>query len=297
MQVSLLVLGALLAIAGPSPESTAASKTLDKCLVSLTDQGESQVSAKEAGILKQMLVVAGQELKAGDPLAQLDDVEAKLAVLAADAEYKVALEEARSDVNVRYSKAAARVAYAELIQAQESNRRAPGSVAKSEVSRLELTYEKSLLEIEKANMDRTIAGLKANVAKAKADAAHEKLTSRTIPAPIGGIVFELRKRPGEWVQPGDLLLHMMRLDRLKVEGFLKADEIAVREVAGCPVSVTVRLAHGREETLTGRVVFVSPRVESGGEYRVWAEVENRQREGHWVLRPGLSASMTIQLKR
>ena len=72
-----------------------------------------------------MLVRAGQEMTAGDPLAQLDDVEAKLAVAAADAEYKVALEEAKSDVNIRYSKAAARVAYAELIQAQDSNRRAP----------------------------------------------------------------------------------------------------------------------------------------------------------------------------
>lgn len=305
MHISLLVLGALLAVSGPPPRNPAAEVTLPKCLVSLTDQGESQVSAKEAGILKKMLVAAGQELQAGDPLtkkaadplAQLDDVEAKLAALAADAEYKVAQEEAKSDVNVRYSKAAARVAYAELIQAQDANRRSPGAVAKSEISRLELTYERSLLEIEKANVDRFIAGLKAEVAKAKADAAHEKLNSRTILSPLDGVVVELRKRPGEWVQPGDLLLHMLRLDRLKVEGFLKATEVAPREVAGCPVSVVVQLAHGSQETLPGRVVFVSPRVESGGEYRVWAEVENRKRDGHWVLRPGLPASMTIELKK
>ena len=301
MQVSLLILGTLLAVGGPPP---AGGIKLEKCLVSLTDRGESQVSAKEAGILREMLVVAGQEVRAedkqgktpADALAQLDDTEAKLAAAAADAEYKVAQEEARSDVNVRYSKAAARVAYAELLQAQDSNRRAPGAVAKSEVTRLELTYERSLLEIEKAQMESKIAGLKAEVAKAKADATREKLTSRKIPAPIDVIVVELRKRPGEWVQPGDLLVHLLRIDRLKVEGFLKASEIAPREVAGCPVEVVVPLVRGSTETLTGRVVFVSPRVESGGEYRVWAEVENRKRDGHWVLRPGLTATMVIQPK-
>jgi multidrug resistance efflux pump len=294
MQASLLMLGTLLAVAGTPPAGSTAEIKLDKCLVSLTDQRESQVSSKEAGILKQMLVRAGQEINENEPLAQLDDAEAKLASIAADAEYKVALEEARSDVNVRYSKAAARVAYAELIQAQESNRRVPGSVAKSEISRLELTYERSLLEIEKAQMDSKIAGLKAEVAKAKADATREKLTSRKIVSPLEGIVVELRKRPGEWVQPGDVLLYMLRSDRLKVEGFIKSSDHAPREIAGCPVTVSVPLVGGKPETLTGRIVFVSPRAESGGEYRVWAEVDNRKRDGHWVVQPGLTATMVIQ---
>jgi hypothetical protein len=40
---------------------------------------------------------------------------------------------------------------------------------------------------------------------------------------------------------------------------------------------------------------MSPLVESGGDYRVFAEVENRQApgSGQWLLRAGQTARMTI----
>jgi hypothetical protein len=67
-------------------------------------------------------------------------------------------------------------------------------------------------------------------------------------------------------------------------------------VDGRPVTATVRLAHGRRESFSGKVVFVSPEVEAGGQYRYWAEVDNRKTGEHWLLRPGLMAEVTIHLK-
>ena len=43
------------------------------------------------------------------------------------------------------------------------------------------------------------------------------------------------------------------------------------------------------------ITFVNPLVQAGGEYRVWAEVVNRQENGEWLLRPGLEAEMTIDV--
>ena len=40
-------------------------------------------------------------------------------------------------------------------------------------------------------------------------------------------------------------------------------------------------ADEREESFKGRIVFVSPLVEPGGDFRVWAEVENRQAKIRW----------------
>ena len=59
--------------------------------------------------------------------------------------------------------------------------------------------------------------------------------------------------------------------------------------------MTVNFAGDREESFKGRIVFVSPLVEPGGDYRVWAEVENRQPQGsnQWLLRAGQQATMTI----
>ena len=42
-------------------------------------------------------------------------------------------------------------------------------------------------------------------------------------------------------------------------------------------------ADEREESFKGRIVFVSPLVEPGGDFRVWAEVENRKKESvEWL---------------
>jgi multidrug efflux pump subunit AcrA (membrane-fusion protein) len=88
------------------------------------------------------------------------------------------------------------------------------------------------------------------------------------------------------------------MDRLRVEGFLTADKFAPHEVAGAQVQITVQLAAGDSQALTGKIDFVSPEVEASGDFRVYAEVENRPGRGGyaWLLRPGTEADMTIELK-
>jgi multidrug resistance efflux pump len=296
MHFSLIILTALLAVSGPPTKTAPPAVKVQHCFVSLTDQGESKVSTKEAGILMKWAVKAGQEVKAGQVLAQLDNVEAMLAVDAAEAELNVANQEAKNTVNTRYARAAALVAHAEYQQGLDANKRVPGTVAVAELTRLKLTWDRSELEIEKADSDHIIDGLKAKVAEAKADTAKEKLNSRKIVAPLDGIVVELDHHVGEWVQPGDTLVHVVGLEHLRVEGFLKAADVEPREVAGQPVTITVQMARGSEQVFTGTVVFISPLVTSGYEYRIWADVENKKLDGHWLLRPGLIADMNIQLK-
>jgi multidrug efflux pump subunit AcrA (membrane-fusion protein) len=77
---------------------------------------------------------------------------------------------------------------------------------------------------------------------------------------------------------------------------LNISEYAPEEVMGRPVTVKVVFARGRTETFKGEIVFVDPVVESGGLYPVRALVKNREENGQWLLRPGMDAEMTIQLK-
>jgi multidrug efflux pump subunit AcrA (membrane-fusion protein) len=296
MQISALVLTALLAVSGPPSKPVEKAVQVNLCLLSLTDQGESKVSIKEGGILKKWAVVAGQEVKAGQLLAQLDDTEAQLTSQGAEAELNVANEEAKSTVNTRYARAAALVAKSEYQQGIDANKRVPGTVAVSELTRLKLTWDRSELEIEKADSDHIIDGLKAKVAEAKADTAKEKVKSHKIISPLDGIVVELNRHVGEWVQPGDALVHIVGLEQLRVEGFVKAADADPRELINQPVSVVVHLAHGKEQTCAGQVVFVSPLINAGHEFRVWVQVTNQKVDGHWLLRPGLVVDMSIPLK-
>ena len=103
---------------------------------------------------------------------------------------------------------------------------------------------------------------------------------------------------GEWMQPGDPLALVVRTDKLRVEGYVDASQWDPERVRDRPVTVTVSLARDRKETFRGRIIFVSPRVESGGDYRVWAEVANRRESDSetWILRPGQTATMQIHSK-
>ena len=55
------------------------------------------------------------------------------------------------------------------------------------------------------------------------------------------------------------------------------------------------MAGGKSETFVGRVTFISPLVQPGGEYRFWAEVDNRRHGDAWLLRPGVEAEMVIEM--
>ncbi len=287
----------VLLAAGVSPRGASAeSVKLPDCLVSLIQ--EVQVPAQEAGVLEAVAVKEGQQVKAGDLLAKIDDTHARMQLRVAGFKLAVAKEEAANDVHVRYATAAAKVTEAEYLMNVEANRKVPGSVAKIELRKLLLTHRRTVLEIEQARMNQRIAGLEAQVSQAEVDAAQENLRRRRITSPLNAVVVELYRHAGEWVQPGDPVMHIVQVDRLRIEGFLNAEKVSPGEVDGQPVTVAVQLAHGRAEEFEGKIVFVSLQVQAGGEYQVWAEVDNcpDRQSGRWLLRPGLPAKMTIQLK-
>jgi hypothetical protein len=131
--------------------------------------------------------------------------------------------------------------------------------------------------------------------QAAVDAADKAIERRMIRSPIDGVIEDLSKHQGEWLQPGDMLAHVLRTDTLRVEGYIDAAKWDPGEVRDRPVTVSVTLANGKQEEFTGRIVFVSERVESGGDYRVYADVPNRRgvASGEWLLRAGQTAKMTI----
>ena len=108
-------------------------------------------------------------------------------------------------------------------------------------------------------------------------------------------MVQIFPQKGEWMQPGDPLAHVVRTDKLRVEGFVNAGQWNADDVRDRPVTVEVQLAGGRRESFAWRIVFTSPLVQAGNNFRVVAEVDNRQNvdSERWLLRAGQSATMTI----
>ncbi len=294
MHLTSLVLHVVLASAVAEPTAPPPQITLNTCLVSVIQ--EARVPARQAGVLIELAVREGQTVAKDALLARIDETQAQLAHKAATLNLRVALEQARDDVNVRYAVAALKVAQAELRRAEEANAAIEGTVPEAEMDRLRLTCEKLQLEIERARMDQRIAGLQSWVKDAEVQASAENLRRHQITAPFDGVAVEIFPHVGEWLEPGTPVVYLIEMDRLRVEGFVEQDKLGPGEIAGRNVEVVVTLERGREERFPGKVVFVDPRVQAGGDYRVWAEVDNRQENGAWLLRPGLKAQMTIFLR-
>ena len=274
-------------------EAARPDPVLDRCLVSLVE--EAKVPAREAGVLMELAVREGDVVRKNDVIAKIDDDQPQMEKRKAQAEYDQALAKAQSDVDVQYSEAAEKVAEAEYKKALESHTKVPGSVTEVERDRLALNEKKSDLQIDQARLEQRLAALAAQSKEVEVLAAENSIGRRLIKSPLDGVVVQVFPHQGEWMQPGDPLARVVRVDKLRIEGYVDSSRFGPDKVRDRPVTVEVMLADDRKETFKGRIMVTSPMVESGGDFRVVAEVENRQdpNSQQWLLQPGQTARMTI----
>ncbi len=295
MNASTILLTALVALTGPpGAKPLPSSATLTHCVISAID--EAQVSAREAGILMEVLVKENQQAAKDALLARIDDVQAQAAYNVAYYELEVAKEEATNEANINYSKEAYKVAAFEFERNQQATRKLPGAFPELDLKRLEATMKQAKYAIDKAEMDFRIARLKLDVAKAKLKAAEENVRLRQVRSPLEGEVADVRKHVGEWVQPGEVVAYVVRMDPLRIEAFLSITEFEPHEIAGRAVTIDVPMARGARQSFNGKIVSVGPLVQTGSVFRIRAEVQNREDGRGWVLQPGRTADMTIHLK-
>lgn len=299
IQAGILILATAAALTGPlgavqnaAPQGAA---TLEGCLVSLIE--EVQVPAREPGVLDALEATEGLEVEANMLLGHIDDTEPQMELAIAKDDYEIARVQAGNNVSVRLATKAAWVAWADHQTAVEANEKAQGAISQTEVRRLQFDYERAGLAIEEAKLRHEIDGLTANARKTQLDAARSKVERREIHSPIDGVIVEVMRHAGEWVNPGDPIFRVIGLNQLRIEGFLDSAQFDAGDVSNRPVTVKARLARGREATFRGKIVFVDPAVRARvGDFRIWAEVENRQENQQWLLRPGMNVSMSIQLR-
>jgi len=294
---AILMSAALLSQIGlPSDRSTSSRQdaVLSGCLVNLID--EVQLPAEEAGVLASIDIEEGDEVRRGDIVARIDDREGQMQKKAAEIEYIQAQFQAKSDIYIRAAQGQAAVDEANHAEVVAANAKAYGAVTRMHIRTLKLKHENSLLQIEKSETEHEVAGLTAEIKSTAVEMANERIRKMKLDAPLDGVVVKLYRHAGEWVQPGDPVMRIVRMDRLRVEGFLNVADFAPQEIVGRPVSATVNIKGGHGEPFRGEINFVSPLVEANGEYRVRAELKNYKVDGQWVLRPGLTAEMTIQVQ-
>ncbi|MCO8120400.1 efflux RND transporter periplasmic adaptor subunit [Stieleria sp. TO1_6] len=259
----------------------------DSVLIRLIDQVD--VPARAIGSLIEIDADEGAVVKKGDLLARIDDTEAELERQRAKYEHAIASHEANDDVAIRSATKAGIYAQAHYQRLSRADQAQPRSVSESELEKARLDAEQAALELELAKRKLEQADIRKNLTANDLALAERNVDVRKIFAPLSGVVVNVLHHPGEWVKPGEQIFRIVRTDRLRAEGFVRASDV-VEDLRGKPVTVTPDLGDKLSQRYSGKIVFVSPEIDPvNGQVRVWAEVENPQ--GH--LRPGLRAKMTI----
>jgi membrane fusion protein, multidrug efflux system len=273
--------------------SPTSDPVLTGCLVKLED--DVKLPAKEAGVLVYVGVKEGDQVQDKQVLARIDDDEAQAKKKVADYALTSAIERYKDDVDIRYSEKAADTAKSDYDELLETNKLQAKAVTETDVRQAKLTWEKMILSIEKSRKDRELAKYDAYTKKAELTAAELAIKRCTIRAPFDGEVVTIYRDQDEWVSPGDPILRIVRLDTMQVEGAIPQKDYDAQEIQGCQVTIEVGMARGRKEQVQGRITYVSSMVRLDGKYLVRADVTNRQEQGRWLLRDGMTAVMTIHL--
>lgn len=299
---NLIVVAALMAGQASSDQrpTPANELKLRKTMVSLIDQ--LTLPARMAGVIQQLVLEDGTKvqeglvIKSGQLLGNLDNEDAMARQHAAESEHRVAMaEEAKAKANILASQATVGVASAEVAASEQIRKGSPAAVSEQELRRQKLTVVRAQSEHEVAQKEQETAVLTIEAKKAQLDVAGITVKHHRIESTLDGIIVQMYRRPGEWVNPGDPIMKIVFLDRLRVEGFVNADQYTPDEIMGKAVEVIATLPRDRVERFPAVIAYVSPVVEASGEYRVWCEVENRRHNAHWILRPGMITEMTIKL--
>lgn len=254
--------------------------------------------------------------------AEQDQAQAKLS-------QRIAAMKAANDVAVRHASKSRDASKAEFDRAVQARKAFEKSISQTELDRLKLVLERNELEIEKAKFEKDLADLQQqiedstiaeqnqiverltlsveqaqlqkevdeltrDVKACTLDQAKLQLARRGLRSPLDGEVAEVFRHRGEWLEPGERVMRVVRLDRLKVEGFVDSRTIT-SSLRGAAVRVQVTLSDDEKPVLVkGRIVFISSEIDPvNAQVRVWAEVENPD----LLLRPGLPAEMFIDSTR
>jgi len=274
-------------VAAAAPRAPAAELRIESAGVSLVN--EATVAAQEAGTLADLPVREGQIVKQGELLAQLDFTHAEAELKQAQIQRHMAALRSASDVKVRLAKTTLKLAETDLRRAEESNKRFTNSVSEEKLDRFRLAVAHAQLDVEQADEDLANARLALEAAENAVRLAEVELERRRIIAPIDGQVVELRRRKGEWVQPGDPVVRVVQVELLRVEAFVPVGQLT-SDLSGCPAVLTVDLPGRGETAFAGTVTFVNPEVNPvSGQVAVWAEIANPER----LLRPGSLGTLVI----
>ncbi len=264
---------------------------LENCQISFID--DIMLPAQESGVISLLSVKEGDSIKAGTVVGKIDDELFQQILQQAKLRYELAADAAEDSLAIEAAEKKYNVA---AIEARKTSDLADKG-SKSESDRLMAIYtmEIAALERDKAVREQKKAGLEKQLEESKFLEAKKHVEGHILQSEFDASVIKIMKKPQEYVQKGEAVMRIARMDRLWVQGAIEINDLNPEEVRGKRVTVTVQRAHNETATFDGVITNVGLERQGLTRYMVKAEVQNRPINGHWELQPLSGANMRIHL--
>jgi HlyD family secretion protein len=282
---------------------------------------DAQLSFKVNGRLVERLVDEGDEVKAGQVIGRLDDVElrhqldARRADLRATEAMLAELKAGSRPEEIATSEAGLRSAEAQLNRAKLEYQRREELRASDSISVREFETAEADLQVAKAVVEEATARLalvregprkeaidqaaaRVSQAEAAAALAESQLANTILTAPFDGVVLEKHAEPGEFLGPGGPVLTVADTSTVWVRAYLNQTDLGRAKLGQ---NVEVRTDSFPGKTYRGKLSFISSEAEFTPKsvqttkervtlvFRIKIELDNSSGE----LKPGMAADATL----
>ena len=268
----------------------------------LVSPDQARVSSEVAGVVRDVLVEIGKEVKVGQELVHLDTVELNLALQRAES----ALRQTEAQLGIDSSRggqmppddqiSTVRTATANRDDARAQLARAQDLVSKGLMSKAEVDIVETRTKVAEAAYQAAIENVQALKAslqdrKAAFELAKKKLSDTVIRAPVEGAVAERPIQRGEYIRENTPVVTIVRMNPLKLKtGIQEKYANLVRENQ----SVDFMVEPYPKEMFHGKIAFISPAVDqSTRTFAVEILVDNPAHR----LKPGLFAKGSVLISR
>jgi RND family efflux transporter MFP subunit len=265
---------------------------------SLISLNQAKVSSEVAGVVQEIFVELGQEVKAGQAIAKLDPQELELALRRAQSQLKqteaqfgidgLRLKEPPPDEQI----SSVRLAIANRDDAQAQLRRAQKLRSQNLLSQADMDTAETRVKVAEANHQssiESIQSLKATLQDRRqaVELAQKKLNDTEIRSSVAGQVSERFVQKGEYIRENTAVVTIVQMNPLKVKTAIQ-ERYASLVRPGLNVEFSVESFPG--EKFKGTVANVSPAVDQAiRTFPVEVLVDNSNRK----LKPGFFAKGVI----
>ncbi len=224
-----------------------------------------QARAERSGAVTRILIRKGQHVEIGQALVELDsaDAEAELktaqarqAAIRADLEVLDQGGRAtdRAGIDTAIDKARLELKFAQdaygtavKLRDKEAGTAADVRTAKESVDRIQAQID--ALDKQRASLvtpaDHNSAEARLDEAKTAAQLAEARIRMSVVRAPIAGVVYQFDLKPGAYLNAGDLVASIGRLDHVHVKVYVDEPDLG-RVALGMPVTITWDALPGRQ---------------------------------------------------